>query len=330
MPQSAITSTPWWVWPCAGDAEAVAVGVRARGRGTCGRGRGSRGGRRSGCGAHGAGGLRLGDVELVAALGSGLPATVASQRDRLHRAGGDRADVPVRDDCAVGLVQEVDRDAAVRGGAAVEVERRLGRAVEEHAALSDAGGERAGRGGARDAKRLACRREATPSALTSWTRPLRAPWGTTASTCVASATVAGADTSSALPLPPVNTTCVTLASCDPSTRIELPGRAVASDAQPVRQVTVDETGGGVGAPTAEPPNAVPPVDAAAGATATAFSTAMTMTVRRFSSIHSPVDGPTGLADGLAASCRYQGVIPGFAPEPALPAQWFPRSGSPGG
>src|SRR6476620_3402422 len=57
---------------------------------------------------------------------------------------------------------------------------------------------------------------------------------------------------------------------------------------------------------------------------------MTIAVRRISSIHSPVDGPTGLADGLAASCRYQGVIPGFAPEPALPAQWVPRSSRPGG
>src|SRR5689334_11652599 len=55
---------------------------------------------------------------------------------------------------------------------------------------------------------------------------------------------------------------------------------------------------------------------------------MTMAVRQISSIHSPVDGPTGLADGLAASCRYQGVIPGFAPEPALPAQWVPRSRQP--
>ena len=66
----------------------------------------------------------------------------------------------------------------------------------------------------------------------------------------------------------------------------------------------------------------------AGVAATAFSTAKTMTVRRISSIHSPGDGPTGLADGLAASCRYKGVIPGFAPGPATPAQWFPRSSGP--
>ena len=175
-----------------------------------------------------------GDVELVAALGRGLARQGRVPRDRLHRPPRGSGRRPMRDDRAVGLVQEIDRDAAVRRGSAVEVERGLRRAVEQR---RDAG--RRGRPWRRPPWSCVTRsglrvaREATPSALTSWTRPLRAPWGTTASTCVASATVAGADTSSAWPLPPVNTTCVTVPSWEPSTRIELPGRAVASDAQPV-------------------------------------------------------------------------------------------------
>src|SRR3954451_17665293 len=147
---------------------------------------------------------------------------------------------------------------------------------------------------------------------------------------MASTTVAAADTSSARPLPPVKTTCVTPASFEPRTRMALPGRAVVSEPQPVRHVTDEATAGTDAGATSEPPNSVPPLNADAGAAMVALSTAMTMMVRRFSSIHSPVDGPTGLADGLATSCRYQGVVLGFAPGQALPAQWFPRSGRPGG
>src|SRR4051812_15229802 len=117
---------------------------------------------------------------------------------------------------------------------------------------------------------------------------------------MASTTVAGADTSSARPLPPVKTTCVTLASLEPRTRIALPGRAVVSEPQPVRHVTDEATAGADVGAASEPPNSVPPLNADAGAAMVALSTAMTMMVRRFSSIHSPVDGPTGLADGLAS------------------------------
>jgi hypothetical protein len=60
-----------------------------------------------------------------------------------------------------------------------------------------------------------------------------------------------------------------------------------SEPHPVRHVTVEATGGTEGAATPEPPNAVPPLEAAAGAAPMALSTAITMTVRRFSSIHSP-------------------------------------------
>src|SRR5690242_15218344 len=173
-------------------------------------------------------------------------------------------------------------------------------------------------------------REAVPSAFTSWTGPPWAPCGTTASTWVASTTRAGAETSSALPRRPANTTCVTAATREPSTGTVPPGRAASSALQPMRQVTVEANASGAeGTGADDPPNGVPPVDclaADAGAAQMALSTATTMVVRRFSSIHSPTDGPTGLADGLAASCRYQGVIPGFAPGPDLPAQWFPRSG----
>jgi hypothetical protein len=85
-------------------------------------------------------------------------------------------------------------------------------------------------------------------------------------------------------LPPRNTTCVTSAIPAPRTRTELPGRALVNDPQSVRHVTVDAVAGTDGA--VPPPNAVPPVDADAGAP-TALSAAMTMTIRRFSSIHSP-------------------------------------------
>jgi hypothetical protein len=72
---------------------------------------------------------------------------------------------------------------------------------------------------------------------------------------------------------------VTSPRLEPRTRIALPGRAAVSDPQSVRHVTVEAVGGIDGA--------VPPLDAVAGATAMAFSTAMTTTVRRFSWIHSP-------------------------------------------
>jgi hypothetical protein len=67
----------------------------------------------------------------------------------------------------------------------------------------------------------------------------------------------------------------------------LPGLAVVSEAQPVRHVALEATGGGEAGAACEPPNAVPPFDAAAGAAQMALSTATTMMVRRFSSIHSP-------------------------------------------
>jgi hypothetical protein len=57
-----------------------------------------------------------------------------------------------------------------------------------------------------------------------------------------------------------------------------------NDPHSVRHVTDEAVAGIEGA---APPNAVPPVDACAGTAQMALSTATTMVVRRFSSVHSP-------------------------------------------
>ena len=225
-------------------AEALAVGVRAAQREHVAQIEEARRGRWRRGGAGRRRGLCLGDVELVAALRRGPAVHRCVPHHGLDRVGRDRAEVPVRDHGAVGLVQQIDGDARRpswsrrRGRASPSSRRRTGRAA---ARCGPRTRRRAAAAPMR--RRLRVGRDAAPSALRTWTRPLRAPAGTIASTCALSRTAAGADTSSALPRRPMKTTCVTSLMSAPRTRTELPGRAVVSEPQPVRHVIAEAVAG---------------------------------------------------------------------------------------
>src|SRR5262249_59770616 len=105
-----------------------------------------------------------------------------------------------------------------------------------------------------------------PSALRTATRPLTAPGGTAASASVAFPAITGTVTSSAGSWPPRKTTDLTASKPEPVTAIVAAGRARASPAHPVAQLTA-RTVAGIGAGAPPRPGVATPPPPRAGASA---------------------------------------------------------------